>query len=94
MNEVSNGLDPFAFELKFQILLQKYLGANLESRSDLRQSNLATKLVKAVIANVHKTVSKRQATGSLVDLQVNRFTSRNFISNHHPFVVGSKSRVR
>jgi hypothetical protein len=75
MNEVSNGLDPVGFELKFQILLEKYLGAFLESRSDLRQSHLATKLVKAVIANVHKTIGKRQATGSLVDLQVNQFTS-------------------
>jgi hypothetical protein len=65
MNEVSNGLDPVALELKFQILLEKYLGAYLESRSDLRQSHLATKLVKAVIANVHKTVVKRQATDTL-----------------------------
>jgi hypothetical protein len=62
-------VDPIAVQLQFQLLLEKYLGSDLESRSDLFQGQSNHKIVKTVvasiphvIANVRKTLGKRQAT--------------------------------
>ena len=59
-------IDSAALQAEFLALIEKYLGAYTEDRSDLRQG----RLVSAVVASVNKRVGKRQAlpTASLEEV--------------------------